>query len=83
MSNGTPEPFEGGPQGAPPWFAIFALVYTVAWILAAVALVFSASRYLKEYEWIVWASIVLLAVSMFILAREVGFIGPYRGSRHS
>ena len=75
MSEGTPEPFEGGSKRLPAWLVALALGYTVAWILGAFTSLFFDWTHLREHRWIVWTSIALLTLSILILAREMGFIG--------
>ncbi len=72
MSNGTPEPFEGGPQGPLGPLAVLSLLYSILWIVAAgAALIFDLS-FLTSRTWLVTTSAVLLAVSLVILAKEMG-----------
>ena len=59
----------------PLWLGVLALGYTVAWILGAFLSLYFDWPYLREDSWIWWTSIAVLAVSVYILAREMGFIG--------
>ena len=75
MSNGTPEPFEGGPQGPLGPTVLLALGYTVLWVLGAFASLFLDLSALLRMKWVLWLSVALLLASLFVLAREMGFLG--------
>jgi len=75
MSNGTPETFEGGPEGPPSRTAVVAIVYAVAWILGALFALLFGWPALTSRTWIVVLSAVLFATSLAVLAREIGFSG--------
>ena len=81
MSNGTPDPREGGPEGPPGPIVVGALVYIVLWILGAFASLFVDMSVLVRVQWLFWLSIALLLASLFVVAREMGFIGPHAGPR--
>lgn len=77
MSNGTPETFEGGPEGPPSLLAILALVYSIAWIVCAFVSLLFGLTFLTSRLWLLLASIALLAASIGVIAREMGvFRGP-------
>ncbi len=74
MSNGVPEPDEGGPEAPPGLHAVLALVYTVAWLATAlVALLFGLGS-LLEKTWLIWSSVAFLLAAIVVLAREIGFL---------
>ena len=81
MSNGVPEPGEGGPEAPPGLHALFALVYTIAWLVTALAALLFDLDSLLEETWLVWSSVALLLASIFVLAREMGFLSAPPGKK--
>jgi lipopolysaccharide export LptBFGC system permease protein LptF len=75
MGEGTSGPSNGEARGTPLWLGVFALCYTVAWILGAFLSLYFDWPFVRENSWIWWTSIAVLAVSVSILAREMGFFG--------
>ena len=79
MSNGTPEPGEGSPEGPPSQLAMAALAYAVLWILVALTSLVLDWSAITSWAGLVWGSLVLLAASVLVLARVMGVLRFPRG----
>ncbi len=81
MSNGVPEPGEGGPEAPPGLHALLALVYTVAWLVTALVALLFGLRSLLDVTWLIWSSVALLLAAIVVLAKEMGFLSAPPGQK--